>query len=263
MGAAPGDRRQPDHRPFPQAELRAGRAHRAEGRRPRRRVPGGARRRRAAVRHRSAQGRAAGRSRPGRRRPAPSCSTAAPRTTSCGPTPAVPRACSTSRPSRAMKADALAQYLVWKRWQRWFLVDGLAPRGPGAGGGLPSGRRRSSAPRSSRRRSTRIPAGRGAPTAAMSRSRRRCRSSPRTRPITTCWWWPTRAEVFGEYMPYHTWDAAAGGGHASAWCRSPGAGCTRQWGGTQLQRRFIKLAGRPMTERDYNVWVACARSARR
>ena len=25
-------------------------------------------------------------------------------------------------PSRSMKADALAQYLVWKRWQRWFLI---------------------------------------------------------------------------------------------------------------------------------------------
>ena len=26
-----------------------------------------------------------------------------------------------------MKADALAQYLVWKRWQRWFLVEGSHP----------------------------------------------------------------------------------------------------------------------------------------
>ena len=30
-------------------------------------------------------------------------------------------------PSRAMKADALAQYLVWKRWPRWFLVLGSHP----------------------------------------------------------------------------------------------------------------------------------------
>jgi ABC transporter substrate binding protein (PQQ-dependent alcohol dehydrogenase system) len=27
-------------------------------------------------------------------------------------------------PSRAMKADALAQYLVWKRWRNWFLLHG-------------------------------------------------------------------------------------------------------------------------------------------
>ena len=29
-----------------------------------------------------------------------------------------------------------------------------------------------------------------------------------------------------------------------------------QWGGTQMQRRFEKVAGRPMTERDYGSWIA-------
>jgi hypothetical protein len=30
-------------------------------------------------------------------------------------------------PSWAMRADALAQYLIWKKWPRWFLVKGTAP----------------------------------------------------------------------------------------------------------------------------------------
>ncbi|KXF82339.1 ABC transporter substrate-binding protein [Enterovibrio coralii] len=30
-------------------------------------------------------------------------------------------------PSRAMYADALGQYLKWKRWQKWFLVQGKQP----------------------------------------------------------------------------------------------------------------------------------------
>lgn len=30
-------------------------------------------------------------------------------------------------PSYAMRADALAQYLVWKKWTRWFLVRGRHP----------------------------------------------------------------------------------------------------------------------------------------
>ncbi len=30
-------------------------------------------------------------------------------------------------PSRSMLADGLAQYLRWKRWQRWFLVYGTEP----------------------------------------------------------------------------------------------------------------------------------------
>ena len=30
-------------------------------------------------------------------------------------------------PSRAMLADGLAQYLVWKQWRRWLLVVGSHP----------------------------------------------------------------------------------------------------------------------------------------
>jgi hypothetical protein len=30
-------------------------------------------------------------------------------------------------PDRYMLADALAQYLVWKKWQRWFVVNGVFP----------------------------------------------------------------------------------------------------------------------------------------
>ena len=30
-------------------------------------------------------------------------------------------------PSRAMRADAIGQYLVWKKWRRWFLVSGKHP----------------------------------------------------------------------------------------------------------------------------------------
>ena len=29
--------------------------------------------------------------------------------------------------SHAMLADALAQYLVWKQWRRWFLMEGSQP----------------------------------------------------------------------------------------------------------------------------------------
>ena len=30
-------------------------------------------------------------------------------------------------PSRAMRADALAQYMMKKRWNKWFLVSGMSP----------------------------------------------------------------------------------------------------------------------------------------
>jgi YVTN family beta-propeller protein len=30
-------------------------------------------------------------------------------------------------PSNSMRADALAQYLIWKKWPRWYLLKGTAP----------------------------------------------------------------------------------------------------------------------------------------
>jgi ABC transporter substrate binding protein (PQQ-dependent alcohol dehydrogenase system) len=63
------------------------------------------------------------------------------------------------------------------------------------------------------------------------------------------------SDVFGEYLPYRTWDprpvAGTQGLVPTAWSR-----VHEQWGGTQVQRRFEKFSGRWMTERDYNNWVA-------
>jgi ABC transporter substrate binding protein (PQQ-dependent alcohol dehydrogenase system) len=63
------------------------------------------------------------------------------------------------------------------------------------------------------------------------------------------------ADVFGEYLPYQTWDPRPVVGSAglvpTAW--SP---VNEQWGGTQIKDRFRRLAGRDLTPRDYNAWVA-------
>ena len=40
-------------------------------------------------------------------------------------------------PSDAMLADALAQYLVWKRWNDWFLIEGSHPEDQALADGLP------------------------------------------------------------------------------------------------------------------------------
>ena len=62
------------------------------------------------------------------------------------------------------------------------------------------------------------------------------------------------SDVFGEYLPYRTWDprpvAGTQGLIPSAWHRSQ-----EQWGATQVQRRFEKFSGRWMTERDYTAWL--------
>ena len=61
------------------------------------------------------------------------------------------------------------------------------------------------------------------------------------------------SQVFGDYLPYRTWDprlvAGTQGLVPTAWHRS-----TEQWGGTQLQHRFTAAAKRWMYERDYTAW---------
>ena len=52
-------------------------------------------------------------------------------------------------PDRYMLADALAQYLIWKKWQRWFVVNGTFPDDLAFSRPF-AGRRSGSAARSSR-----------------------------------------------------------------------------------------------------------------
>ena len=63
------------------------------------------------------------------------------------------------------------------------------------------------------------------------------------------------ADDFGDDLAYRTTDprpiAGTNGLVPTAWARP-----FEQWGGTQLQTRFIKLAHRFMTPHDYGAWMA-------
>jgi ABC transporter substrate binding protein (PQQ-dependent alcohol dehydrogenase system) len=63
------------------------------------------------------------------------------------------------------------------------------------------------------------------------------------------------ADEFGEYFTYRTETprpvAGTQGLIPTTWHRSQ-----EQWGATQIQRRFYKLAQRYMTPRDYSGWAA-------
>ena len=63
------------------------------------------------------------------------------------------------------------------------------------------------------------------------------------------------SEVFGDYLPYRNWDprpvVGTSGLVPTSWHRSQ-----EQWGGTQLQRRFMRDFNRWMLERDYAAWEA-------
>lgn len=157
-------------------------------------------------------------------------------------------------PSRAMLADALAQYLVWKRWNRWFLVKGSHPEDAAYAANLE---------RAAKRFGARIVATR---TYVDKGDARRSDTGhiqiQSQMPVFTqnvpdydVLAVADEADVFGEYLPYTTWDPRPTVGTVglvpTTW--SP---VNEQWGGMQLQDRFQTLAGRQMTPRDFSAWVA-------
>ncbi len=157
-------------------------------------------------------------------------------------------------PSRAMKADALAQYFAWKKWRNWFLVRGRREGDKAYADALR---------RAAKRFGVKIVEERffeGEATAR--RSDGGHVQIQRQMPVFTqgaddydVLVIADESDIFGEYLPYRTWDprpvAGTQGLIATAWHRSH-----EQWAGTQMQRRFHKFAGRVMVERDYTAWVA-------
>jgi ABC transporter substrate binding protein (PQQ-dependent alcohol dehydrogenase system) len=157
-------------------------------------------------------------------------------------------------PSRAMKADALAQYLVWKQWTRWFLVHGSHPEDKALAAAYRRAAERFGAKIVEEREYEDTGGARRTDSGHVQVQQQMpvfTQAAPEHDVLLVA----DESEVFGDYMPYRTWDAKPVVGTTglvpTSWSR-----VQEQWGGTQLQRRFENFAGRPMTERDYNAWLA-------
>lgn len=157
-------------------------------------------------------------------------------------------------PSNAMRADALAQYLIWKKWSRWFLLEGVAPSDKDYVAAVKRA------------------AGRFGGKIVEEREYKFDTQNPRTdsghqqiqtqmpevtqgAPYYDVLWVADTTERFGEYVPYRDYDprpvVGTQGLIAVAWHRS-----YEQYAGTQMQHRFERFAKRVMTERDYSAWLA-------
>lgn len=156
-------------------------------------------------------------------------------------------------PSRAMLADALAQYLVWKRWRRWFLVTGPAP-----GDRLYADAVRRAAPRfgaeiSSDKAWTFQPGSARADTGHVTLQTEipSFTQGPDYDVLVVA----DEGDAFGEYLAGRTARprpvAGTQGLVATGW-----SAVAEQWGAAQLQNRFLAEAGRRMTAVDYAAWAA-------
>ena len=150
-------------------------------------------------------------------------------------------------PSRAMLADALAQYLAWKRWSRWFLVVGRRD-----GDGLFAEALR----RAAKRFGTKIIEERSWAYGPDARRTAQAEVPTFTQDVEyDVLVVADEIGEFGEYLEYRTWlprpVAGTQGLTPTSWHRTH-----EQWGAAQLQSRFRKAYGRWMTPLDYHVWAA-------
>jgi ABC transporter substrate binding protein (PQQ-dependent alcohol dehydrogenase system) len=157
-------------------------------------------------------------------------------------------------PNRAMKADALAQYLVSKQWMRWVLIEGSNPDDKAFGEAIRRAAKRF-AGKIVEERTYAFTAGSRRSDTGQAQIRKQMTDLTQRLPEHDVLIVADESEVFGDYLPYRTWDprpvVGTQGLVPTTWHRSQ-----EQWGGTQIQRRFIKAANRPMLERDFTGWMA-------
>ena len=156
-------------------------------------------------------------------------------------------------PNWAMRADALAQYLIWKKWRRWLVVHGTTP------GDLEY---LAAIRRAAQKFGAKIVEERPYEFDAGSRRTDSGHQQIQTQmPLLTqgapeydVIFAADVGEAFGDYLMFRTYEprpvVGSQGLQAVAWHRS-----FEQYAGTQLQNRFEKLAGRVMTERDFTAWL--------
>ena len=158
-------------------------------------------------------------------------------------------------PSRAMLADALAQYLVWKKWSRWVLVYGSHPQDALLAAAYRRAAKRFGA-RIVQEREFRDTGGARQTDSGVVQTQQQMPVFTQGLPDYDVLVTADENEVFAEYLPFRTWDARPVVGSAGlrpvSWDPT-----SESWGGTQLQDRFIRVAHRRMTLLDMQAWTAC------
>lgn len=151
-------------------------------------------------------------------------------------------------PSRAMRTDALAQYMVKKRWTKWFLVFGNTDEDKLYAEAIR---------RSAKKFNLKI---------VQEKTWEHTADARRTAQSAVAVFTQIDDDydvlvvadeqgLFGEYLDYRTWIPrpviGTQGLVATSWHRAH-----EQWGAVQMQNRFKEQAGRWMEEQDYGAYLA-------
>lgn len=156
-------------------------------------------------------------------------------------------------PSHAMLADALAQYLAWKRWNEIVIVTGRHEEDRQWSSAMRRAAKRFGLKIVDEKDWDREPGARRTDSGHHT-AQQEIPSFTRFSDHDVLLVADVRDE-FGEYLPYRSEQprpvAGTQGLTPTAWHRAH-----EQWGATQIQRRFEEAAGRTMTPRDQASWLA-------
>ena len=157
-------------------------------------------------------------------------------------------------PSRAMLADALAQYLVAKKWTRWFLIVGSHPADEAYAAAVRRAAGRFGA-EIVEERIFQDTGGARTTDSGLAQVEAQMAVFTQSAPDHHVVVVADDSEVFGPYVPYHTWTPAPVAGtfglRPTSWAPSHD-----QWGAIQLQNRFVDEFRRWMTDKDLQAWTA-------
>lgn len=152
-----------------------------------------------------------------------------------------------SLPSRAMLADALGQWMISRKYNKWILISGSTEGDLAYADAL--------------RRTAKRMGGKWVAQKVWDFDTDLRRTAQKELPVFTQTKEYDMVLVadergdFGEYVPYNTWYprpvAGTQGLTPVAWHRA-----VEQWGAAQLQSRFDEQSKRWMTSRDYAAWLA-------
>nr|WP_294523272.1 ABC transporter substrate-binding protein [uncultured Rhodopila sp.] len=156
-------------------------------------------------------------------------------------------------PSRSMLTDAVAQYLVWKKWTRWLLVYGSYPSDKLLADAYRRSAKRFGAKIVQEKISEDTGGSRQSDSGVVQEQQQipvLTQGAPDYDVLVAA----DENQVFAGYLPYRTWDprpvAGSAGLEPVTWDPS-----SESWGGTQLQNRFVRLFNRRMMPLDMQAWT--------
>jgi ABC transporter substrate binding protein (PQQ-dependent alcohol dehydrogenase system) len=157
-------------------------------------------------------------------------------------------------PTRSMLADALAQYLVWKKWDKWVLLKGSHEKDVLFAEALRHAATRFGA-KIVEEREFKDNGGARRTDSGVAEIQRQMPVVTQGLPAHDVLVAADESEVFAGYLPFRTWDARPVAGSAGLVPVTWNAAFD-QWGAVQLQNRFTKAFQRPMTSQDVQAWTA-------